>query len=301
MHNQKNIFKMYQNKWFFFFTGPALLVYTIFWGIPIFATIALSVTNWSGISSFYDAKFVGLRNYLNMLKDPIFRISLGNNLYFGLIMIVFIPVMSFISAYILDSHVPLKHFFNTLAYLPAVIPIIVTVLLWKWIFNAQYGILNVLLKSIGLEQFSTGWLSNKSTALNAVCAVSIWKSVPVYIILCLAGLQQVPKNLKEAAIIDGASELGILLNVTIPSMKNVLTTVLTLIIIDVFRVFELVYVMTNGGPGYYHTEMLLTYMYKTSFSNSMAGYGSAIGTCTILIVLCITAVQLKFSMKSNED
>jgi len=291
----------YQRKYFFIFVGPTLLIYTIFWALPIISSILLSFTNWSGISSLFSSDFVGLKNFKQMSIDPIFRTSMKNNLIYGMIMFLTVTPISFFVAYFLDTHVRHKKICETFAYLPAVLPVIVVTLLWKWIYNPQYGMLNSFLKLIGLEKFTTGWLTNSDVALGAITFVSIWKSVPIYLILCLAGLQQVPNKLKEAAIIDGATEPIVLFNVIIPCMQRVLYTVMSLVVIDVFRTFELVYVMTDGGPGYYSTEMLLTYMYKTSFANSMAGYGSAIATTTIFIVLVITSLNLKATMKSNEE
>jgi ABC-type sugar transport system permease subunit len=302
MRGQNDIFKRrYQNKWFTFFVLPSLIVYTLFWGFPIISTLALSFTNWSGINALTEAKFIGFKNYREMSIDPIFMTSLKNNLNYGVVMIAFVTPLSFFIAYILDAHTPGKKLFGTFVYLPAILPVIVVVMLWRWILNPQYGLVNNFLETIGLKSLAKGWLSDTDTALGVVCFVSIWKSVPVYVILCLAGLQQVPQQLREAAIIDGANERIVVFHIVIPSMQRVLNTIFSLVVIDIFRIFELVYVMTNGGPGYYSTEMLLTYMYKTSFANSMAGYGSAIATTTIAIVLVITAINLRLSSKSNED
>lgn len=288
-------------KWSLAFEGPALVVYTIFWALPILVTLLFSLTDWSGISSISSAKFVGLKNYAQMLVDPIFKICLKNNLIYGLVMILTVTPISFAIAYVLDSFVKHKKIFQTFAYLPAILPVIVVTLLWRWIYNPQYGLFNNFLKLIGLEQYQRGWLTDSDVALKSITLVSIWKSAPFYIILCLAGLQQVPDELKEAAICDGANGFVLVKDVIIPSMRRVLCTVLSLVMIDVFRTFELVYVMTEGGPGYYSTEMLLTYMYKTSFAYSMAGYGSSIAATTIVIVLGITALNLRMTMRSNEE
>lgn len=291
----------YRLKWFAIFLVPAMIIYTIFWAVPILSTLSFSFTNWSGITAFSKADFVGLKNFRQMAHDPIFIQSLKNNFQYGIVMVIAVPPLSFFIAYLLDTHIPFKKFFGFLAYIPAILPTVVVMLLWRWILNAQYGLVNTFLKAVGLEQFAIGWLSNVDTALWAVTFVSIWKTVPTYTILALAGLQQIPVEYKEAAIIDGANEWQRIIHIIIPSMRSVFYTIFTLVIIDVFRVFELVYIMTEGGPGYYSTEMLLTYMYKSSFSSYMAGYGSAIATTTILIVLVITALNLKFSSRSEED
>ena len=298
---KKPIQERYKLKWFELFLAPALILYTIFWAVPILSTLSFSFTNWSGITPLSQADFVGLKNFKQMTTDPIFIQSLKNNFQYGIVMVLVVPPLSFMIAYLLDTHVPFKKFFGVLAYIPAILPSVVVMLLWRWILNAQYGLVNTLLRAAGLDKFAIGWLSNVETALWAVTFVSIWKTIPVYMILALAGLQQIPVEYKEAAIIDGANEWQRIIHVIIPSMRGVFYTIFTLIIIDVFRVFELVYIMTEGGPGYYSTEMLLTYMYKTSFSSYMAGYGSAIAATTIIIVLFITALNMKLSAKYDEE
>lgn len=280
-------------RWLIFFLTPALIIYTVFWMFPIVLTGVISLTDWKGTTAFSQANFVGLKNYVTLFQDSILKIALWNNLVYGLVMILVVPVVSFVIAYIIENFVRRKAFFRTVAYLPAILPTIVVVLLWKWIYNPQYGLLNQLFELVGLDGLTTGWLTNSSTALGAVTFVSIWKTVPVYFVLFLAGLQSVPQDLIEAAILDGANRWQTIRHVTLPSIRSVTTIVYTLVFIDIFRVFELVYAMTNGGSGYYNTEMILTYAYKTTFTNSNASYGMAISMVLIFVVLASTVVQLK--------
>lgn len=287
-------------KWFLCFSLPALIVYTAFWIVPIVLSIGISFTNWKGTTKLSEASFVGLKNYINLTRDDILIKSIGNNLIYGLIIIIVVPVVSFIFAYIVETFLRRKIFFRTIIYLPAIIPTIVTVMLWKWIYNPQYGLLNKFLGLIGLKSLATGWLTNSSTALFAVTFSSIWKTVPVYFVLFLAGLQTVPKDLIESATLDGAGKLSVIKNVTLPSISRITTIVLVLVFIDIFRVFELVYAMTNGGPGYYNTEMILTYAYKTTFANSNAGYGMAMTTSIIIIVILFTALLLHKQNEAND-
>lgn len=288
-------------KWFWTFLAPALVVYTIFWIIPILMTGVISFTDWKGTSKLSTAAFVGLKNFASLFSDSVLATAIRNNLIYGLVMIIAVPVFSFALAYIIESFVKRKVFFRTVAYLPAILPTIVTVLLWKWIYNPSYGLLNQFLELLGLGQWTTGWITNTDTALGAVTFASIWKTVPVYFVLFMAGLQAVPQDLIEAAVLDGASRRQTVFHVTLPSIQRVTTIVYTLVFIDVFRVFELVYAMTNGGPGYYNTEMLLTYAYKTSFANSNASYGMAISTVLICLIILAAAFQLKLGNRLADE
>lgn len=247
-----------------------------------------------------EAHFVGFKNYQNLFSDSILKIAIKNNLIYGLIMIIIVPVIAFILAYVIETFIKKKAFWRTVTYLPAILPMIVTMLLWKWMFNPQYGLLNKVLELIGLEQFTTGWLTNTGTALFAVTFVALWKTIPTYFVLFMAGLQSVPVELTEAAILDGAGRLDVIKNVTIPCMSRIISIVYVLVFIDVFRVFDLVYTMTNGGPGYYSTEMILTYGYKTTFANSNAGYGMSIMSVLIIFVMICSAVQMKIQNRIED-
>ncbi len=292
--------KKRERKWFMIFTMPALILYTIFWIAPIILSAGISFTDWTGMNQLSEANFVGLKNYMNLFSDSILKIAVGNNLIYGAIMIIIVPVVAFLLAYIIETFLRRKTFWRTIAYLPAMLPVIVTVFLWKWMYNPQYGLLNKFLELIGLGDLATGWLTNTGTALYAVTFTAIWKTVPTYFVLFMAGLQSVPKELIEAAVLDGAGRWALIRDVTIPSMKRIITIVYVLVFIDVFRVFDLVYAMTNGGPGYYNTEMILTYGYKTTFTNNNAGYGMSITTILIIFVMICSAIQLKVQNKSYD-
>lgn len=292
--------KRKERRWFLIFTVPALVIYTIFWIFPIILSAGISFTDWTGMTKLSEAGFVGLKNYANLFQDSILKIAIKNNLIYGIILLAAVPVLAFLIAYLIETFIRRKMFWRTVAYLPAILPVIVTVLLWKWIYNPQYGLLNKLLELVGLEEWTTGWLTNTGTALFAVTFTSLWKTVPTYFVLFLAGLQSVSKDLMEAAVLDGAGRLALIRYVTLPGIKRITVIVYVLVFIDIFRVFDLVYAMTNGGPGYYNTEMILTYGYKTAFTNSNAGYGMAMTTVLLLFVMLCSGVQMKIQGKSYD-
>lgn len=292
--------KRKERRWFLIFTVPALVIYTIFWIFPIILSAGISFTDWTGMTKLSEAGFVGLKNYANLFQDSILKIAIKNNLIYGIILLAAVPVLAFLIAYLIETFIRRKMFWRTVAYLPAILPVIVTVLLWKWIYNPQYGLLNKLLELVGLEEWTTGWLTNTGTALFAVTFTSLWKTVPTYFVLFLAGLQSVSRDLMEAAVLDGAGRLALIRYVTLPGIKRITVIVYVLVFIDIFRVFDLVYAMTNGGPGYYNTEMILTYGYKTAFTNSNAGYGMAMTTVLLLFVILCSGVQMKIQGKSYD-
>lgn len=150
------------------FSLPALAVYTVFWIFPVFLGFYISFTNWNGIVNLADAQFTGFKNYVNLLYDSILRISVLNNIKYGIITLIVVPVAAFAVAYLVENFTRKKSFWRTVTYLPAMIPTIVTVFLWKWIYNPQYGILNEILKAVGLGGLATGWITNTKTALYAV-------------------------------------------------------------------------------------------------------------------------------------
>ena len=297
MNKAKNRKKRRAVVRFLAFSLPALIIYTLFWMAPIVMSAGISFTNWTGMTKLSESSFIGLKNYMNLFTDSILKITIRNNLVYGLIMILFVPVLAFIVAYLIENFTRKKALFRTVAYLPAILPSIVVVMLWKWMYNPSYGLVNKILEAIGLGNLGTGWLTNSDTALCAVTVTAIWKTVPTYFVLFMAGLQSVSKDLMEAAVLDGAGRMQVIKNVILPSISRITAIVYILIFIDVFRVFDLIYAMTGGGPGYYNTEMILTYGYKTTFTNSNAGYGMAITTTLILFAMVCTGIQLYFQNK----
>lgn len=285
---------------FTLFNLPSLLVYTVFWVLPIGFNLIISFTSWNGVVALSDIKWVQFRNYANLLKDSIFWKAISHNFQFTLLNVIFIPTLAFIIAVCIEKGVKRKGFFRTTLFIPATLTMMLVAILFRWIYSIDDGIINSFLGFIGLESLQTDFLGNSKTALNALFVMGLWKTLPFYMTIILSGLQGVPQDLEEAARIDGCGLLKTLRHVTIPVLKPVLTVVYALVIIDGFRVFDLVFVATKGGPAN-STTVMATYVYDIAFKDFRLGYATALSTINIFVVLVISAVYFRFGMKSNTE
>jgi ABC-type sugar transport system permease subunit len=259
----------------------------------------VSLTIWNGIS-FADMRFVGLRNYINLFEDPVFYLVLRHNFIYMVLTVLFIPTLAFIGALLIERFVRFKGFFRTTLFIPVILPTLMIAILFRWVFSIDGGMINSLLGLVGLYALQTDFLGRSDTALYALISVAIWRSLPFHMTIIIAGLQGVPKDLEDAARIDGATFWKNVRYVIIPLLKPILTVVVGLVIIDAFRVFDLVFVMTQGGPAR-STEVIATYIYRIAFRDFRLGYATAMSTISMIIVSVISLVYFKFSMKSNQD
>lgn len=296
---QKNIFYKQERKSFWMFSLPALVVFIAFWMIPILLTIPFSMVIWNGVGSWTNAEFVGFQNYVTLFNDRAFWQSLSHNFQYMLVTMIGIPGLAFFMALFIEKFVRHKGFFRTTLFIPIVLPLMLVTLMFKQIYNVEYGLLNGFLRMIGLGSLATDWLGNRNTALYAVIAIAIWKSMPFTMIILLAGLQGVSREIEEAALIDGCSFWKTVWYVTIPQMASVLIVAVGLVIIDAFRVFDVIFMTTNGGPGIRTTEVLGTYVFKSGFTNMRLGFANALSVVNIAIVIVISALYLFFARKAE--
>lgn len=288
----KNMKKFYP----YYFTFPSILVFIIFFGVPVVAGFILSFTNWN-INRIFEPKFNGIKNFIYLFQDEYFKLALLNTLKFAVITTISIIVIGLLLALILNSAIVAKSFFRTLFYLPAVLSLIVVGIIFTSIFKMDNGVLNQLLTSIGLENLAKDWLGNPNTALYSVIFVQVWKWSGFAMAIFLAGLQGISKDYYEAARIDGASKWQQFCNVTFPLLAPAFTVVVTMNTIGGFKVFEQVYVMTGGGPGN-ATQVLGTYIYR-EFSKGTLGRSTAMGLI-LFIMISIIAVLLNKFLRSRE-
>jgi raffinose/stachyose/melibiose transport system permease protein len=258
------------------------------------SSLVASLQEWDGVSA--ERAFIGLNNYINFFKDPMSRLVLKNNLLWMVFTLIFPMSIGLGLALVLDKKLPGKTLFRSIFYLPAILPMISVGLIWAWIYNPFFGALNTFLKMIGLASWTHGWLAETETALPAVMVTAVWKNVGLPMILFLAGLQGIPRELYEAAQIDGANSFQCFKHITIPSLRETFVIVMSLLIVSSLTVFDLIYVMTWGGPGR-QTQVLATWMYFNTFIYHNAGYGSAIAWIMTFATMLIAFPYIRIMSK----
>jgi raffinose/stachyose/melibiose transport system permease protein len=274
------------------FLLPALIVYLAFMAYPFFSTIYLSLTDWNGVAA--TKNFVGLSNYGRMLGDGDVLKAFANNVVWVVLGTVVPVVIGLVLAILIWSGVRGSLFFRTIFFLPFVLPLVVVGLVWQWIYHPLYGIVNKVLDGVGLDGVSRAWLGEPGTALYAVLLAAIWATFGFVVMILLAALQNVDMSTVEAATIDGANWFQRAWHIIIPQIAPVLTMVTSITLIGGFSVFDIIFVMTGGGPGT-ASEVLATYTYRSAFNQNLAGYGSSLAMLITLLsfIAAVTFVYLR--------
>jgi ABC-type sugar transport system permease subunit len=278
------------------FVLPSVVIYGLFMVYPFLGTIYLSLTSWDGFAATKD--FVGLDNYRVLFQDAEFWEALSHNLIWAVIgtaapIIIGLPI-----AVMLWSGARFRLAFRAMYFLPVILPSVVQGIIWGWIYNPIFGVLNTFLEAVGLGQLATGWLGNPDTALYAVLAAAIWATFGMIVVFFLAGLQGIDMNLVDAARVDGANAWQRTRHVLLPGIAPIFTFVLTITLVGAFSVFDVIYVLTRGGPGT-ATEVLAGYSYEMAFNRSYAGYGSAISMVIAVLSLVLAIVFLKLRERNR--
>lgn len=263
---------------------PTLLIVLGFTVYPIAYSFWLSLHEYSLIAARDDIPFVGLANYIAVLSDHYFWDSSGRTLYFTVASLVVQVILGLAMALVLNERFVGRNLVRALILIPWAIPTIVNGVLWQWIYNANYGALNGLLLQLGLIDRPQLWLGEPMRALNMILIADTWKMLPFYALLLLAALQTIPNELYEASKIDGANAWWRFLHVTLPFLKPMLLVVLVLRTLQTFRVFDIIYVLTQGGPAG-GTRVISFYAYEVAFLNLNFGYGAAISFVIGVITL----------------
>jgi multiple sugar transport system permease protein len=264
--------------------APFTIVYLLFFIYPAAKVVQLSFTN-ADISGI--GEFVGTANYQRLLADPLFWRSLKNTGYFVLLTVVPCTALALLFALMVVRLDRLKGFVMAAFFLPYILPVSVVTLIWQWLLEPRFGVVNQL---FGLR---LAWFQDPVWAMPAVALVTIWWVVGFSMLLFIAGLQSIPNEYREAAAIDGATGLQIFLNITWPLLWPITTLVLTLQLIAQLKIFAQVYILTGGGP-FNSTIVVLQYMYRTAFQQFNAGYASTISM--VLFVIIMVASLLQFYM-----
>ncbi|MDU7867216.1 MAG: sugar ABC transporter permease, partial [Pantoea sp.] len=272
--------------------APMLLVMLLLTAWPLLRTIWLSFTDAALIGSGETPGWIGLENYVYALSDPDFRASIGRTLYFTLVSVTFEGVIGVLVALLLNQKFAGRNILRVLVILPWALPTIVNAMMWRLNFNPDYGSINALLSQLGIIDGYRSWLGSPDAALNAVMFADIWKNYPLVTLLVLAALQSIPEDLFEAARLDGASAWRRFRAITFPAIVAPLGVALVLRTIDAFKIFDIIYVMTRGGP-VDSTKTLSFFVYQESFSYLRAGSGAAYAMLmTLMCALLITLYLL---------
>ena len=276
-----------RNAIWYVFVAPGFLIYALFVIYPFIESLRLSLTDWDGAARTQD--FVGLANYAELARDAEMWGALTNNLILVAVGAPLSVCVGLVFALLLRDK-PVGHTaYRTVFFMPLVLAPLVIGLIWVWILAPRYGLLANVLGAIGLQQTAPmgGWLGNPDYALYAVIAAWVWSFAGFHFVILEAGLQNVDEDLLDAARIDGARGWKRFWHVTLPQIRPVLTVVLILALTAAFKIFDLVYVMTGGGPAN-STELMATYIYDKAFLESEVGYGAALSCILAFIILAIS-------------
>jgi raffinose/stachyose/melibiose transport system permease protein len=273
------------------FTLPAFLFYMIFLALPILFTLMLSVCKWSGYN-FSQIKFNGIDNYIAVFSDGVFLRALWNTFIFVIARIVFLNLFGMAGALVIDSKAPGKNILKTLIFIPCLLSSVIIGVMWSRMFDA-FGILNVLLQRFELIELPIMWLSDKRLALVTIIVASIWQWTGFNVLMYYAGLQTIPREFYEAATIDGATYWQATYHITIPQLKPIVTISVLWNLIGGFKVYDVVAIMTGGGPNH-ATEVLATYLYRDAFEVNKMGTASVVAI--VIVVLCIIASVLRMKL-----
>lgn len=270
--------------------APAVLLLLVFVYYPVLENIRLSLFRWSAFSK---EVFVGFDNYETMWADQVFWSSLFNNVAYAVVSVTFQVFGGLVLAAILEELVRgrLKGLFRTVYFIPAVLSLTVVGLLFTFIYNPQIGLVNGFLDLVGLEQFQHSWLGESATAIWSIIAMSQWQSIGYVMVLFIVAMQRIPRELYEAAYIDGASRIQAFRRITVPLVREMTLLATIITISGAFLVMNEVWVMTAGGPNN-SSHTLASWMYKSAFFNDQMGYAAALAVVIFVITLAASIVQL---------
>lgn len=270
------------------FILPALVIFALVVILSIGTSFYYSLHDWDGIT---DKVFIGFKNYINLFVNNTdgFSKALGNSLILAVLSIVGELVPATFFAIVLARGCKWEGFFRTVFFIPVLLSSVVLGQLWSMIYNPSYGLLNSFLDKIGLGEVTRAWLGDEKTALLCVFVVVIWQYIGYHMLLIYSGVKRIPSDIYEAAEIDGASRIQTSFRITIPLVLPTIKTSMILAVIGSLKMFDIIYVLTNGGPNH-ATEVASTLMYTSIFKKNLYGYGSSMAIFIIVECLVFTAL-----------
>lgn len=277
--------------WAFLLLLPNLLGFLIFTLFPVVAAFLLSFTEYDMMSPI---KWIGLGNYFELLNDSTFKQVLINTLYYSVFTVPIGATISLFLAIALDRRTKLVKFYRAVYFLPVISSMVAVAMVWQWIYNPEFGLINYLLSLVGIK--GPSWLTDTVWAMPAIIVVNIWKGLGFNMLLFLAGLQGISNSYYEADDIEGARWWTKFTRITLPLLSPTTFFVLVMSFISSFQVFDSVFLMTGGGPGR-STSVLVHYLYQNAFQYFRMGYASALAYVLFFLVFLVTLIQLAFQKK----
>ncbi len=292
---KRKLHKVGDRAWPYVLVAPAVIFICLLIIYPILKAIMMSFT----ATRFGEkAAHIGSANYIRLLKSPDFARIVRTTLVYTFVSVVGCIVVSMVTALLSNVQIPGRTIIRVITTLPWAIPEVASCLIWSWILNYDFGVLNYLLQSKGLIKEAVGWLIDPAVALSSVLLVTIWQIFPLSSMVLLAGLQGIPSELYEAARIDGGNSLQIFRYVTLPSLKPIANLLILLTAIWSIRRFTVIWVLTRGGPAM-ATETIVINVYHNAFRNFDMGYACAVGVVGLILSLILTAIYFMFQAKTE--
>lgn len=280
------------------FLVPAVFFLVVFLLYPLISSFQLSLLDWNGLGS--GERFVGLDNWVRLAQDKLFWSALLNNFALAFFSVLFQIPIALVLAVVLDEASKGSRVLKILYFLPLLMSSVALGVVFKNIYDPNFGPINAFLSAVHLDAWAHDWLGDPSLALASVIVVICWQNIPFYMVLFLAGLSSFPTELGEAARLDGASEKTIFWRIKLPFLQGTIRTAITLAIVGSMRYFDLIFIMTDGGPEG-SSELMATYMFRTVFSSFQLGYGSTVASAMFLIVILVAAATLRISRRYETE
>ncbi|MBP5162377.1 MAG: sugar ABC transporter permease [Spirochaetales bacterium] len=275
---------------------PVLFAVFMLFILPVVQVVYYSFTN---MTTSKRGTFVGIENFKYLIGDTKFFKAIGNTALFAVLKLIFDTGLALIIALMLDSHIPMRKFLRSTYFAPVVVPVVASSLIWIWFFDPDVGPLNLILQGLGLEPLL--WLNGKSTALASILIFSVWKGIGYNVMLFLTGLQNIPDSYIEASKVDGATWWQSLIKIKLPLLRPITNFIVMIGIINTFKVFAEIDVMTpTGGPGY-STAMIVTYIYEQAFTRGKMGRACAASIVLFIIIFVLTQIQSKMNASKTVD
>ena len=281
------------------FLGPALGFYVVFLIVPLVGTVALSFTDWPGFN-IEQLRFVGLDNFRELAGDPVFHSAVAHNLVLLLGAVLLKTTVAVVMALCLDQRLPLSGFFRGVYLMPTIISLVVVSLVFGLGLSPSLGFINPFLDAIGLDGLAGDWLGDPNRVLPVIIGIDTWSGFGLYMFLVIARLMSIPQDLRDAAAVDGAGELKTIWHVVLPLLRSTIGMVVLLEAIHSLKMFELIFIMTKGGPNH-ASELVASWGFFQGFTATRVGYGSAILVVLLAITFVMAVVYVRKLMVADDD